>query len=412
MPYLLSCLVNLFYCSIIMIISLYGGELKVKEDLPKQYQQECYLKIYQNQAYTRENMVAMQVYKGFSNGGEARKWLPEVCIDIIFSFCTRKFFSRCNNENCSKHEFVLNRGFPEFNTFKIIDFIEPNPIHQRGGGFEIQLKPVIDKNTIEKVLLEQGDTIKETLLQQGFVDLSNNPEMVISNRNGKLFVACWGAVKYNQRKKLNYNYLPYLFKRGDSKKKQTYLLSIIDLENNNATKAEFEFNGKGDYLLDYYYCAGGCLFVTLIDEHPIPNIDGGSDRDPKFAPPKNHRVQIYDVNTKELIQIHKLDLPENCPFERYPYLLDYADETGYYIYNIDKEELVHYSKKFTLDIASESQEPKKDDEIPSPFNRMERIKKLIAQYKTVVFAAICMTIVVTFWQSFQKFLFNSMGSSS
>jgi hypothetical protein len=79
----------------------------------------------------------------------------------------------------------------------------------------------------------------------------------------------------------------------------------------------------------------------------------GDEHDFRFDPPSNHRVEIYDIETKKCVATKKLDLPEKYYFKSYNYLLDYADSDGYYLWDITKKIMMHFLKTTTFDINPE-----------------------------------------------------------
>jgi hypothetical protein len=278
----------------------------------------------------------MQLYKFLSE-----KNLVLDTIKIIFSFCcTRPFFSQCN-KNCKTHDAILNREFPEFHSFKIIDYMPLKPLSKFDQlGFKILLK----ENGVT------ADSIKKALIEKGLVYQSHDSIKII-DKEDHVFVNCIGTITYNGRNKIYCNNQPYTCKPWYNDNKKRVIL-IYDLKEKKI-KTRFPFN-QDEYVLDCY-CADGLFFVTLIGEHVKENILFNElDHDLSFPEPKNHRLQIYDIKSKKLLHTHKLPLPEKYLFGNYNYLLDYADETGYYLYHFPRQTIIHYIKTKTFDIKNES----------------------------------------------------------
>jgi hypothetical protein len=327
--------IKFFYCTLITMASLQCSALKIT-DLQQDYRHQCYMDIYKDKPYNHKNMLVMQLYKFLS-----AKKLEAKIINIIFSFCgTRPFFSQCN-KNCKTHDAILNREFPEFHSFKIIDYIPyaANSLF----GFKIVLKRKASKDSIKETFIKEGLLVPAPL----FIQYSN---MTIIKKKDYSFVKTVGKFKYNRRGKICYNSQPYtlqLFPPSFSNGMQA-----IDIDHLIEEKAglRFFFN---QHVLDYY-CADGLFFVTLIDEHVKDNSRSNElEYDYSFPEPKNHCLQIYDMESQELLHTQKLPLPEKYSFGDYNYLLDYADETGYYLYHFPSKTIIHYLKTKTFDIKNE-----------------------------------------------------------
>jgi hypothetical protein len=248
---------------------------------------------------------------------------------------TGLFFSACDKNCTTPHNKILNRGFPEFLLFKIIDYIPCITNLQKPRGFAIKLnQKEVTKNDICQAFREKG--------------LANHYSYIkITDQINHLFVDCCGPVTYNKRGKLAYNDQPYIC---ESSSKGNRIL-IYDPKANEY-KTGFTF-GKDECVLDYYY-VGRWFFVTLIDEHVKKNASSNElEHDPSFPEPQDHRLQIYDIESKELLHTQKLPLPEEYSFGNYNYLLDYADSTGYYLYHFPSKAIIHYIKTNSFDIKDE-----------------------------------------------------------
>jgi hypothetical protein len=160
--------IKFFYCTLITTASLQCCALKIT-DLPQDYQHQCYMDIYENRSYKLEPVLIMQLYKSLSQ----KKLIPDT-IKIIFSLCcTRPFFSQCP-KNCETHDKVLNRGFPEFPSFKIINFLAYDSGIPQREHFEITLNK---GNVTEQ---ETKDSIKRTLIENGLTYSKYN-QIIIRN---------------------------------------------------------------------------------------------------------------------------------------------------------------------------------------------------------------------------------------
>jgi hypothetical protein len=227
-------------------------------------------------------------------------------------------------------------------------------------------------------------------------------------------VLCRSLALRNARNKLRYNNQPYICKYYYDNNKKQFIL-IYDLKENQE-KTSFTFNDE--HILDYYY-ADGLFFVTLIDEHIHHR--STQEHHNQFPEPKNHRLQIYDVESKKLLHTQKFPLPEKYVFGNYNYLLDYADPTGCYLYHFPSKAIIHYIKTNTFDIKDEPaiQQAVTDDNNPNPpqqslIAQMKKIFKNNLFYnKTVLFLiGLSMIILLVHWGLFQKSPFDSYRTAS
>jgi hypothetical protein len=109
-------------------------------------------------------------------------------------------------------------------------------------------------------------------------------------------------------------------------------VTIYDRSHDNAIMSTFEFD---DYIRRSF-CSGQSLVVELIDEH-ISHITEGIKEmylhTPEHPSPKNHRIEIYDLHTKQRVRIIPLPLIKPYALNLYSYSLAYVNADALYLYD-------------------------------------------------------------------------------
>jgi hypothetical protein len=311
-------------------------------DLPRDYQHQCYMDIYNNRSYKPATVLAMQLYKFLSD-----KKLVSDTIKIIFSFCcTKTSFYQC--VSCPNHDKIINRGFPKFELFDIVHWHEASMIDNKYGSFVIKFN-----NSSTKLTEETGIEIKRILTDNKLApDIRRITE--VPKIPTQCNVSCMPIPDLNRRHKLKYHDKKSRERQSTVSAKVSKEEQFIEInDSTNVINKRFDFSANnGEWILDYYY-ANGLLFVELIDENYYYGIENDERHDWNFADPVNHRIQIYDIKSGDLAYIHKLPLPTKYRFKQYNYFLDYADSSGYYVFDFINKTTTHYPLIKTFDINKE-----------------------------------------------------------
>lgn len=328
------------------------------DDLPKQYQSLEYLKVCSLFAENKNSIGMMQLYKKLVY----EKRFPKDILVHIFEYLMpscylinanhKKEVPECITIQHSDIKKVLPPTvlsytvFPFCNSDTVYKDVDPEAvfipehIKAQSWGISISVLPgctpesgfiecskiglVHPKDTFMRVIQEGAGSSYNLFCYDLLKPLVTH--LIFRSFNGLFYVA---YAKNREANIIRSVFSEEITERSIIKKNS---VTIYDRSHDNPVMSTFEFD---DYIRRSF-CSGQSLVVELIDEH-ISHIIKGLQamylHTSEYPSPKNHRIEIYNLHTKQRVRIIPLPLIKPYAFNSYSYSLVYVNAEALYLYD-------------------------------------------------------------------------------